>query len=64
MPVRKRSVWKVESGSHTRWFWEERHAREYASQRFDAELEGVPWINELTDVELIGRLNQLEAKEQ
>jgi len=64
MPVRKRSVYKVESGGNARWFWDERDAREYASDRFDIELEGVPFITELTDVELMSRVNELEAMEQ
>jgi hypothetical protein len=64
MPVRKRQVYKVESGGKSRWFWDEHDARKYASDRFDRELDGVPFITELTDAELMVRVNELEAMEQ
>lgn len=63
MPVRKTPVWRVQSGSVTRWFLEEPDARKFASDRFDAEFDGIPFVNELTDRELIARVNDLEAKD-
>ena len=61
MPVRKRPVWRVVSGSHSRWFWDEGDARQYAKARYDYDLDGVPFITELDDSELLIRLNELEA---
>ena len=62
MPVRKIPVWRVQSGSHSRWFFEEEDARQYAKARYDYELDGVPFISELTDRDLMVRINELEAR--
>ena len=61
MPVRKTPVWRVVSGSHTKWFLEEPDARQYAKDRYDWDLDGVPFVTELTDRELITRVNELES---
>ena len=61
MQHRDRPVWRVQSGGVTRWFREEHAARQYAKDRFDIDLDGVPFLDEQTDRELIARLNVLEA---
>lgn len=61
MPVRKTPVWRVQSGSHTKWFLEEPDARQYAKDRYDWDTDGVPFVTELTDRELIARINELES---
>ena len=55
-------VWRVSSGAHTKWFRDERDARDYARDRYDIDLEGVPFVAELTDREMIAHLNNLEAR--
>jgi hypothetical protein len=62
MPVRKTPVWRVSSGNHTKWFWEERDARQYAKDRYEIDLDGIPFVAELTDREMIAHLNNLEAR--
>ena len=61
MPVRSRPVWRVQSGSHARWFWEEDDARQYAKSRYEYDLDGVPFVSQMSDAEMLARLNQLEA---
>ena len=61
MPVRETPVWRVSSGNHTKWFWEERDARQYAKDRYDIDYDGIPFVAELTDREMIAQLNRLEA---
>ena len=61
MPVRKIPVWRVQSGSHSRWFWEEQDARQYAKARYDYDLDGVPFVTELNDKDMMIRLNELES---
>ena len=59
--LKERTVWCVQSGSRSKWFAGELGARDYANDRFDTELEGVPFLTEMTLSEAITRLNQLEA---
>ena len=59
--LKERTVWRVQSGSRSKWFAGELGARDYANDRFDIELEGVPFLTEMTLSEAITRLNQLEA---
>ena len=63
MPVRSRPVWRVQSGSYARWFWDEADAKEYAKARFEYDLDGVPFVSQMSDAEMLARLNQLEAVE-
>ena len=63
MPVRETSVWRVQSGGVTKWFWEERDARQHVKDRYDIDLDGIPYVAELTDREMIAHLNNLEAKD-
>lgn len=56
----KRSVWRVKSGEHIRYFLGEDSAREYASDRFDHDTDGVPFVTECWLSEAITRLNELE----
>ena len=62
MEVRERTVWRVQSGGHTRWFSGEIGARQYADDRYDKEFDGIPFVSELTLSEALGRLNDLEDK--
>lgn len=57
----ERHVWRVQSGSITRWFAGELGARNYADDRWDNEFDGVPFIEQLTMTEALTRLNELEA---
>ena len=43
--------------------FEEPDAREYAKQRYDFDIDGVPFVSQLTD-RAIARVNELEAMEQ
>ena len=62
MEVRERNVWRVQSGGRSKWFVGEIGARDYASDRFDKEFDGVPWVEEVTLSEALVRLNELEDK--
>ncbi len=54
-------LWRVQSGSVTRWFAGELGARDYASDRFDTEFDGVPFLEQVTLTEALTRLNELES---
>ena len=63
MPVRRIKYWRVSLAGRNRWFDEEDDARAYAKDRAaDPEnWDGIPFLEELTDRELITRINELEA---
>ena len=62
MEVRERTVWRVQSGGRFRWFAGEIGARDYASDRFDTEFDGIPFVTEVALTEALRRLNDLEDK--
>lgn len=64
MEVRERDVWRVQSGSVTRWFGGEIGARQWADDRFDTEFDGVPFIERVTLSEALVRLNELESSKK
>ena len=55
-------VYRVSQGSHARWFTDSGEARQYAKDRYDIELDGIPFCEELNHKELMVRINQLEAE--
>ena len=55
-------VYRVSQGSHARWFTDSGDAKQYAKDRYDIDLDGVPFVCELEHSELIARLNTLEAE--
>ena len=61
MEVRERNVWWVCSGGYTRWFSGELGARQYAEDRYEAEFDGVPFVEQVTLGEALARLNDLEV---
>ena len=64
MDVKERTVWRVQSGNTTRWFAGEVTARDFAGDRYDTELDGVPFIQQITLSELLHRVNQLEMRSE
>lgn len=64
MALKERTVWRVSSGNHTRWFAGEISARDFAHQRYDNEFDGVPFIEQITLNELLHRVNQLEMNDE
>jgi len=54
--------YRVSHGSATRWFTDSGEAKQYAKDRYDVELDGVPFCEELNHSELMVRINQLEAE--
>ena len=62
MRVKEKTVWRVLAGSDARWFSGELGARQYADDRYEAEFDGVPFIEEITLAEALGRLNDLESQ--
>jgi len=52
-------MWVVSSGSSKTYFYDEGEARDYASDRYDLDLEGVPFISKVTLREAINELNRL-----
>ena len=59
--IRDTTVWRVQSGGRCKWFAEQADARDYANDRFDTEIEGVPFLDEVTLSEALTRLNGLEG---
>jgi hypothetical protein len=57
-------VYRVSQGSHTRWFTDSGEAKQYAKDRYDINLDGVPFVCELDHSELMVRLNTLEASHE
>ena len=53
------AVWRVSSGGVFRYFTDEGDARDYASDRFDYDTDGVPFVTQLTVHEAIAELNRL-----
>ena len=51
-------MWVVSSGSSKTYFFDEGDARDYASDRYDYDLEGVPFISKVTLSEAIAELNK------
>lgn len=64
MVTKERTVWRVKSGNTTRWFDGEVNARDFACNRYDTEIDGVPFIEQITLSELLHRANQLEMKSE
>jgi hypothetical protein len=54
-------AYRVQSGGHTRWFLERADAKQYANDRFDNECDGVPFVEGLSLIEVLSRLNELES---
>ena len=52
-------LWVVSSGSSKTYFFGESDARDYASDRFSYDEDGVPFINKVTLREAISELNRL-----
>lgn len=63
MQLREKTVWRVRSGSDTRWFPGELGARQYADDRYDKEFDGIPFLEQITLTEALTRLNELEVKD-
>ena len=64
MQLREKTVWRVRSGSVTRWFPGELGARQYADDRYDKEFDGVPFVEQISLAEALTRLNELESSKQ
>jgi hypothetical protein len=56
------TFYRVEQGNFRRWFATEEAAREWANERFDTELDGIPFITEYTLSEAVLKINELEAR--
>ena len=52
-------MWVVSSGSSKTYFYDEGEARDYASDRFSYDEDGVPFISKVTLREAISELNRL-----
>jgi len=57
-------VYRVSQGSHVRWFTDSGDAKQYAKDRYDIEVDGVPFVCELDHSEMIARLNEMESSKQ
>lgn len=66
MPVRRVTYWKVSLGHTDRWFADEEDARAHAKHRAadPDNWDGIPFVTELTDRELITRINELESSKK
>ena len=64
MDIEERQVWRVCSGSVTRWFGGEAGARQWADDRFESEFDGVPFVERITLTEALTRLNELESSKK
>ena len=52
-------MWVVSSGSSKTYFYDEGDARDYARDRYDYDLDGVPFVSKVTLHEAITELNRL-----
>ena len=52
-------MWVVSAGSSKTYFYDEGDAREFASDRYDYDTDGVPFISKVTLHEAITELNRL-----
>ena len=59
MPDKDSIMWVVSVGSSKTYFYDEGDAREYARDRYDYDLDGVPFISKVTLHEAITELNRL-----
>lgn len=59
MNMKDSIMWVVSCGSIKTYFFDEEYARDYARDRFDYDLEGVPFISKVTLSEAITELNRL-----
>jgi hypothetical protein len=57
-------VWRVSQGSHNRWFADEGDAKQYAKDRYDSHLDGIPFVESIDAREMIARINELESSKQ
>ena len=64
MRVKERTVWRVSCGSVDRWFPGEIGARDFVSQRFDDVDGPIPFVEQVTLTEALGRLNELETSKK
>lgn len=64
MEVKERNVWRVCAGGDTRWFSGEIGARQYADDRYEAEFDGVPFVESISLSEALTRLNELESSKK
>ena len=66
MPVRRKTYWRVSLGRNRRYFSDEEDARDYQRDRAndDENFDGIPFLEEIDERELVARLNDLEAMEQ
>ena len=53
-------VFRVSQGNRVRWFAGEDEARQYADDRYDKHLDGVPFVEPIDAVEMLTHLNELE----
>ena len=58
--ISERTVWRVRSGSLTRWFGGKAGAKQWADDRFDTEFDGIPYIDGITLTEALTHLNEME----
>ena len=56
--------YRVTQGSHSRYFTDSDEARQYADDRYDKYLDGVPFIEPVDAVEILARLNELESSKK
>jgi hypothetical protein len=57
-------VYRVSQGSHVRWFFDSGEAKQYADDRYDKCLDGIPFIEPIDAVEMLVRLNELESSKK
>ena len=57
-------VYRVSQGDHTRWLFGEDEARQYADDRYDKYLDGVPFVEPIDAIEMLARLNELESSKE
>jgi hypothetical protein len=65
MPVRRKTYWRVSLGKGAVYFPDEEDARDYAKQRAadPDNWDGIPFVTEIDEREMITRINTLEAKD-
>ena len=66
MPVRKKHYWRVSLGGVGRYFSDEEDARDFARDRANDpdNWDGIPFVDQIEEIELLVRINTLEASNQ
>ena len=56
------TFYRVQQGNYRRWFRDRDAAKQFCDDRFEANFDGVPFIDEYSIEEVVLKINELEAR--